>query len=357
MPLRVIEVSASEPAAVTVRATAVQHGALEVAEFASVPDADPGVEAEHPSHLVRILVESAGQQRLLDALQGCLAGYTGWRIVLLPVEGAIPLPGSEADKGRGTKEGAGAANSGGRTRRGRNAASREELYAEVYRGARLDLTYFVFVALSTVVAAIGMREDNVAVVIGAMVIAPLLGPNLALSLGVALGDRELIVRALQAGGLGLLVALLLAIGAGALMPDALASAELRARADVGFDSMALALASGAAAVLSLTTGLSSALVGVMVAVALLPPTAAAGMFIGAGDLRHAMGALLLLAVNVVCVNLAAQLVLWAEGISPRTWHEQKGARHAGRISFLVWTVLLIVLGILILLARKTGQGP
>ena len=69
----------------------------------------------------------------------------------------------------------------------------------------------------------------------------------------------------------------------------LASEELLARTDVGFDGVVLALASGAAAVLSLTSGVASALVGVMVAVALLPPTATLGMMLATGQTELAAG--------------------------------------------------------------------
>ena len=66
----------------------------------------------------------------------------------------------------------------------KTAASREELYNSIEKNARLDSNFLLLVVLSTVVAAVGLLEDNVAVVIGAMVIAPLLGPNLAQALGV-----------------------------------------------------------------------------------------------------------------------------------------------------------------------------
>ena len=124
-----------------------------------------------------------------------------------------------------------------------------------------------------------------------------------------------------------------------------------ARTDVGMDSIALALASGAAAVLSITTGLSSVLVGVMVAVALLPPTATLGLMLGAGQFEHALGAGLLLAVNVVCVNLAAKVVFLAKGIHPRTWWERKKARRAMVLYLLIWIASLALLVAAIYLRR------
>jgi len=129
-----------------------------------------------------------------------------------------------------------------------------------------------------------------------------------------------------------------------------ASTEILARTNVGLDGVVLALVSGAAAVLSLTTGLSSTLVGVMVAVALLPPTATMGMLLGAGHPQLATGAMLLLAVNVVCVIVAAKIVFLAKGVQPRTWYEREKARQSKLLNGVIWGVLLLVL-LLIVFAR------
>ncbi|MFN3211171.1 MAG: DUF389 domain-containing protein [Roseovarius sp.] len=100
------------------------------------------------------------------------------------METTIPFP--EKEKEEEEKE---AAKKDARKHRG--GQSREEIYNNVWKQAQTDRNYIVFVVLSTVVAAFGMIADNVAVVVGAMVIAPLLGPNLALAVGVALGDGKL----------------------------------------------------------------------------------------------------------------------------------------------------------------------
>lgn len=116
--------------------------------------------------------------------------------------------------------------------------------------------------------------------------------------------------------------------------------------------MALALASGAAGALSLTTRLSSVLVGVMVAVALLPPATAVGLMVGADKLPDAMGAGLLLAINVVCLNLAAQLVFLLKGIRPRTWLEKTRARRAIAVPLIMWPTLLAMLVVAIYTHQK-----
>ena len=90
-----------------------------------------------------------------------------------------------------------------------------------------------------------------------------------------------------------------------------------------------------------------ALVGVMVAVALLPPSVASAMFFGSGDFANGLNALILLAVNVVCTILSAQIVFVWKGMRPRTWWEQKAAARSVRINFAVWGILFLGLAILV----------
>lgn len=212
----------------------------------------------------------------------------------------------------------------------------------------------MLVILSAIVAAIGLIENDVAVVIGAMVITPLLEPNLALSLGTALGDVHLLRKATWTLLVGIVLTLGLSVAIGAFWPSPIASDALLSRTKVGVDSVALALASGAAAALSLTTGLSSVLVGVMVAVALLPPAATFGLMLGQGRFSLALGAGLLLVVNIVCVNLASNIVFFIKKVRPRTWLEKQKAKRAMAVWVTGWCVTLVVLVLLIirrLLAR------
>jgi uncharacterized membrane protein len=84
--------------------------------------------------------------------------------------------------------------------------SREELYNSIADGAKLSRVFVMMVILSAIVAAIGLIKDNVAVVVGAMVIAPLLGPNVALALGTTLGDIPLTLRSLKTNVVGVAIA-------------------------------------------------------------------------------------------------------------------------------------------------------
>ncbi|MBT5471182.1 MAG: TIGR00341 family protein [Nitrospina sp.] len=291
---------------------------------------------EEEKRMIRALVSDEQRQSVLDALQGLFGDGDHSRIIVMALEASLPRkeqPVNEKDSFD------------------KASSTREEIYNEVEKNTRLDSTYLLLVFLSTVVVAIGLLENNVAVVIGAMVIAPLLGPNIALALGAALGDIPLMWKAFKTILAGIGLALFLSIGLGILHPMNLDSPELMARTEVGLDSMALALASGAAAVVSLTTGLSSVLVGVMVAVALLPPTATLGIMLGAGHTQLAVGAGILLAVNIVCVNLAAKVVFLVRGIKPRSWLEKQKANQSMTTYLVIWVFSLAIL-LMIILFRK-----
>ena len=112
--------------------------------------------------------------------------------------------------------------------------------------------------------------------------------------------------------------------------------------------LALAMAAGGAAALSLTRAQASALVGVMVAAALLPPGAALGLFVGSGYWTLAMRAGLLLSLNVVALVLAALIVFRLRKIRPRAWIDQKNADRAVWINAVLSVLLLAAATALIL---------
>ncbi|MCK5385904.1 MAG: TIGR00341 family protein [Gammaproteobacteria bacterium] len=317
--MRVIEVITDHGHVDTLRGIAAQQEVLDIWV---------GHNDEDGRCSTRLLVRPEKQQAVMDALQSLLATADDARILVLPVEATLPR--IEEDNLEDEKQSS-------------VTRSREELYQKIVSGAKLDSNFMYMVIMSTIVAAIGLLEDNVAVVIGAMVIAPLLGPNMALAFATTLGEGKLLWSALKSNLAGLLIALTLSVLIGFIWPLNFDSHELMMRTDVGMDGIVLALVSGAAAVLSLTAGWSNSLVGVMVAVAILPPTATVGLMLGSGNYQHALGAALLLAVNIVCVNLASNITFLLKGIKPRTWYEKKKAKQSLIIFVLFWIVALTVL--------------
>lgn len=285
--------------------------------------------------VMKILVSADRAEAVLDLFQKRFSARPGFRLLLLPVAASLPRPEEPppAPPAAATPE----------KPKGPARISREELYAEIMDTTRVSGVYLVTVVLSAIVAAIGILHDNVAVVIGAMVIAPLLGPNVALSLATTLADAPLARTALKASAIGVAVALALSVALGLLVPVDPHVHEIAMRTTVGMADVALALAAGSAGALAFTTGVPSTLVGVMVSVALLPPLVTFGLLAGAGYERLAFGALLLVVMNLVGVNLAGVATFVAQGIRPARWWEADRARRASAIALALWIGLLAAL--------------
>ncbi len=311
--------------------------------------------------LIRLLVGETDRQALLDRLQAALGKSENWQIVMLPTD--VVLPGepeeepkastAEVEKKKEEKEDK--KEEAGEEEQEKERASREELYNTVVGGIRIDSNFIVLVVLSTVVASVGLERNSVAIVIGAMVIAPLLGPNVAFAFAAAIGDRALMLSAAKSSILGVGLSVVIAAALALVVTPDAGSPELLARSSLDYGGIVLALASGAAAALSITTGLSATLVGVMVAVALLPPAATLGIMIAARQADLASGAAMLLCANIASINLAAQVVFIAKGVRPRLRHERKSARLAMAINLTVCIMLLVVLVSIVSLRHLAGK--
>ena len=296
---------------------------------------------------MRILVSAENTEAVMDALEKEFKGVESFRLLLIPVEATIPRvepPEKEKQPSAPTegskKESAPALR-----------ISREELYGDISKTAQLTWIFAVLVFLSTLVAAMGILRNNIVAIIGAMVIAPLLGPNVALALATTLGDKTLARRAIRTNLAGILIALGLSALLGRFLIVDSGIPELFARTQVSLGDIILALAAGSAAALSFTSGLMSALIGVMVAVALLPPLVTLGLLIGSGQWTSASGALLLLMTNLICINLSGVAVFLIQGIRPLRWWEAEMAKRATRRAIITWASVLLILGILIALAK------
>lgn len=186
----------------------------------------------------------------------------------------------------------------------------------------------VLMVLSTLIAGMGLLDDSAAVVIGAMLVAPLMGPILALAAGLVRTRPGAIVEA----GITVVVSAAVAIATGwvlsALIGDAMTltgyADELRARSTAGLIDLFIASAAGAAGgFVLLRQDASDALPGAGIAVALVPPLAAVGLFWELGEADMAVGAFLLFATNLAAIVFTASLVLLGLGARPVS-------RRAGR---------------------------
>jgi uncharacterized hydrophobic protein (TIGR00341 family) len=204
--------------------------------------------------------------------------------------------------------------------------AREELASRAEQMAPETRTFTVLAVVSAVVATAGLLLDSPAVVVGSMVIAPLLGPAMATAVGTVVDEQALFRRGvgLQVGGGLLAVAAATVFAAvlrfsGVVPVDAatvFATPEVAERLTPGLLALPIALGAGVAGALSLSAGVSAALVGVMIAAALVPPTAVVGIGVAWGRPMAVIGAGLLVVVNYLSINATALGTLWYRGYRP-----------------------------------------
>jgi uncharacterized hydrophobic protein (TIGR00341 family) len=189
------------------------------------------------------------------------------------------------------------------------------------------------------------------VIIGGMVVAPLLTPNMALAFAVTVGDLEFGRKAARTAVLGVAVGFGFALLVGWAFPWQ-PGHQIELRTSPQPSDLPLALASGAAGALAFTSGVSASLVGVMVAVALLPPLIVAGLMASRADWSSMGSALLLLGINAICVILAGVATFAWRGVRPRTWWENEKARRYTRRMLMLCSVLAVLLLALVYVADR-----
>jgi uncharacterized hydrophobic protein (TIGR00341 family) len=292
--------------------------------------------------IFRLLLPAEQVEGLLDALVQ-LPEELEVKAVVLPVEASLPRP--PPPEVEAVPEPAEVPPDKRLAR-----ISRQELYEDLREFADLTPAFVVTTALSVVVAAIGLTRESPAIIIGAMVIAPLLGPNMALALATTLADRDLGLRAIRTNLAGVGTTVVVGALAGLVWRLDPGGGEVLSRIDITPGESVLALATGVAGAIAVTTGLSTSLVGVMVAVALLPPLVTGTMLLVQGHAGEALHAFLLVATNVICVNLSGVATFYAKGIRPGTWWEAEESKRATRLAIALWTAMLAVVIALVLVA-------
>jgi len=194
--------------------------------------------------------------------------------------------------------------------------NRISLVDRVQSSSNWDFDFFALMLLSTVIAAIGLIQNSAAVVIGAMLVAPLMTPLLGLGLALVQGNPVLAKISLHSVFLGLGVSLLVGFLTGVLTPGFdEPTREMLGRGGPGVLDIFVAFASGlAAAYASSRPGLLAALPGVAIAAALVPPIATSGLALSLGNIPLAIGALVLFVINMVTIVLATVVTFWLVGL-------------------------------------------
>lgn len=192
-----------------------------------------------------------------------------------------------------------------------------DLFAALREDAEINLIYLVLMVLSTMLAAAGLYLDSASVIIGAMLLAPLMAPIVALAMGLLRADNSMTRKSLQKILVGIAIALLASATIALLFPHKPVTGEMQARLNPTLLDMAVAIISGIAAAYSKSfREIIQSLAGVAIAVALVPPLAVSGTGLGRGDFNFFFQAFLLFSTNLVGIIIAAAVTFRLLGYSP-----------------------------------------
>lgn len=216
-------------------------------------------------------------------------------------------------------------------------------------------TYVALAALSAMVATAGLLLDSAIVIVGAMVIAPFAGSSLSASVGAVIDDRKMLVESVNSQLLGLGVGFVSALAVSVAMrqtsfvPSGIAITRME---QVGFFltpnllALAIAICAGAAGALALATDLPVSIAGVAIAAAIVPSVATGAIGIVWGDALLTLGAVVLLCMNIVFINLTAYLGLvglgYRSSLVRDTWTDFGPSLRTGAYATVVVVFVLVV---------------
>jgi uncharacterized hydrophobic protein (TIGR00271 family) len=244
---------------------------------------------------------------------------------------------------------------------------RSDVLDELEKDSSPGFDYFLLVTLSCSIATFGLITNSVAVIIGAMLVAPLMSPILGLSLASLAGEqgmfRKAVIALVEGSLLAIALSALLGLLANALPFDVFKElpSEILARTHPTPFDLGIGLAGGAAAAYALAQPrLSAALPGVAIATALMPPLCTVGIGVALGNNSVTFGALLLFLTNLTAISFAGIVVFAALGFRPRhvenTWHHIPKSLFISAGLTLLITIPLIILTLQVVNQARLNQG-
>lgn len=219
--------------------------------------------------------------------------------------------------------------------------------------SRWNFDFLALISLSTLIAALGLLQDSAAVVIGAMLVAPLMTPLLGAGLALVQGNLPLMRTAGQAIVFGFLIAVAIGFAVGALVPLPELTSQLEARGAPTLLDLGVAFFSGIAAAYCLgRPNLSAALPGVAIAAALVPPIATLGISLALDQREVARGAAILFGTNVATIILGAATSFFGAGIRSNRRLTRKNRWARAVLVVLVLAVALLAIPLASLLIAQ-----
>jgi uncharacterized hydrophobic protein (TIGR00271 family) len=234
------------------------------------------------------------------------------------------------------------------------ADDRSQLYEKIfYEGAlaaRRLSRFFLLMGFATTIAAFGIVSDSTAVVIGAMLVAPLMTPLMGTSLSLIMGwpKRATMSAGVALGGVALTIGLSAVYGG--LLPwdiDPVTNSQVASRIAPTLLDLIIAVAAGGAGAFALSRpDVADALPGVAVAIALVPPLAVAGLMLEAGEFTEAFGALMLFTTNMVAILTMGAGVFLLTGVVPvaKLFSERRWIRNTSTLLGILVLFVIVVLG-------------
>ncbi len=208
-------------------------------------------------------------------------------------------------------------------------------------------SYYVLLVIAGFIATLGVLMDNPTVIIGAMLIAPLMVPIMALSVAIAKGEAENILKSLGHISMSIFVVVLISYVTGHLLPVIDIPEQALVRAQPNIVDLLIAIASGTVGMYAyLHKDIPESLVGVAIAVSLVPPLTVIGIGFALGSYLLSLGATVLFFTNVVAIIGSAVVVLFIHGRSAKTSRsetQREVALASGGVTIIIAVILAVLL--------------
>jgi len=235
---------------------------------------------------------------------------------------------------------------GQKTRGSSSKLSQEEVYSKAQESASFNSPQWILMGLSSAIASYGLMLDNIAVVIGAMMLAPVLSPMVSSSIAVTIGDTSLMKKGLFTAFGGVIMAV--TVSALSIIPFTVEiNSTMNTIVSAGSPNLILSLFVGSAAALAFVTGYRDQIAGVAVAVALVPPLAATGIGLTLEDQLFTLNAFSIAVINLLSVLISGSISLKLLGFEPSTYYKKKNAEKLRFILPVSIILMAIVAAILL----------
>ena len=222
----------------------------------------------------------------------------------------------------------------------------EVVHGEISDGSEPGPRFYILVAVSTLIACFGLIANSTAVVIGAMLVAPLMTPIFGMSLALVRGETHLFGRAVQAEVVGVATSVAMGVILGLIWAILMPTPEMLSRTKPNlFDLLVAILAGFAGAYALIDVKISPALPGVAISTAIVPPLANSGLCLSLGEVSGGIGSFLLFLANFLSILLVASATFIASGMA-KIYGEQLSRKAYVRRFGIAIAAFVIIAGFL-----------